>query len=611
MKKLHAIFFICIVLLLTGCASQQAVENDTLPQVFQQTPQDYLAQANNAQGQAKQMALLQASAAYFYYQQPESARKTLYRVRFTQLPPAGYVQYQLLAANLALHDKNYPRALALTQALTGHPALTQAMQVEQLKLMAKAYEKLKQPQQALNQLLLAEPLIDNPAQRQQLLLQIWQQLRSLTTTQLSTLADSTDPLSAWAQLALLITQSATQPALQLQEIQQWQNQHPDHPANLLISRDLRRIIHQHNTIEQVAVLLPLTGSLRSQAQAVERGILAHYYQQPNNIRIKVYDTNAEPDIVKLYQQAIADGANFVIGPLAKPQVAKLLDNDKFTVPTLLLNMVNAEQVNNAYQFALSPEQEADDAALRAAKLGHKNALIISPDNAWGKTIANRFAEQWQALGGQVMNQLAFNKKTALRDQVSILLNINQSNWRKIKLQRLLGQPIKFSARRRHDFDVIFLNALPSQARQIVPLLRFYYSGNIPIYATGQIYSGRVAPQHDRDLNQVNLPVMPWLIQRNAPQQKLYSTLKQLWSSQFVRYSRLFAFGYDAYQLVNGLPQLQAFPTVGLSANTGRLFLTDNHIIRRQLLWAHFKDGQVKLLPPNPVTIAPITNENPA
>ncbi len=48
--------------------------------------------------------------------------------------------------------------------------------------------------------------------------------------------------------------------------------------------------------------------------------------------------------------------------------------------------------------------------------------------------------------------------------------------------------------------MVFLLSYPSKARQIMPLLKYYYAGDVPVYATSSVYTGGVNVMKDRDLN---------------------------------------------------------------------------------------------------------------
>lgn len=350
----------------------------------------------------------------------------------------------------------------------------------------------------------------------------------------------------------------------------------------------------------LALLLPLTGPTAAPAQAVLNGFLAAYYQNNamTTATIKVYDTTGT-NILAEYQQAVKDGADFIIGPLTKTNVQLLVDKASIKVPTLALNYtVNADSVpSKLYQFALSPENDAQAIAIHAAQRGYHHAITLTPDGQWGANIAQAFSKQWLAQHDTIVASLAFTVDDGLNDSVAALLNSDQSTSRQENLQWMLKDKLSFTPRRRQDFDMIFLNALPAQAQQILPLLRFYYAGNVPVYATSQIYNGIPNPSRDKDLDGIQFLIMPWAIAPTPAAQAQRAQLQNLWNANFKQYSLLYAFGMDAYALVQHLPEFKNIAGFTVMGNTGKLSFTEHNRFVSELQWAKFENGVPILLPP--------------
>ena len=73
--------------------------------------------------------------------------------------------------------------------------------------------------------------------------------------------------------------------------------------------------------------------------------------------------------------------------------------------------------------------------------------------------------------------------------------------------------------------------------------------------------------------------------------------QELWSEATRRRSRLYAFGVDAFRLLDELKAPQSFRD-SLTGLTGRLSLDAGGRIRRVLDWAQIQsDGSVRALPP--------------
>ncbi|QLH41552.1 MAG: penicillin-binding protein activator [Coxiellaceae bacterium] len=340
----------------------------------------------------------------------------------------------------------------------------------------------------------------------------------------------------------------------------------------------------------------MQGALASSSQAIRNGFLAAYYtdkqSNPQAPEVTVIDTGS--DVRNAYQQAINQGANFVVGPLTKPQVQQIASMGNLSVPTLALNSLDGRgsAPNNLYFFSLSPRDEAIQTAQRAAQTGYHRALIIAPNSAWGQGIAQAFKEQWNSQGGTVVDSLAFGSSQQLTKQLAGFLHVSEIKPAKNKKGQVSPPPT-----RRQDMDMIFLVASPQQARLIKPLLKFFYAGNVPVYATSEIYTGIPAPRFDTDLDGIIFGDMPWvLVNPNQLPSNLgtvHDRVATLWPDSFHNYPKLYGFGVDAYRLVSILGRLPSTP--GVPEATGKLYLGPDHQVLRQLDWAQMRGGVPALI----------------
>lgn len=103
-------------------------------------------------------------------------------------------------------------------------------------------------------------------------------------------------------------------------------------------------------------------------------------------------------------QVQQDGASIVVGPLLKNNVEALM---KSNTPLNVLALNQPETVRsfpNICYFALSPEDEARDAAHHIYDQGKQSPLLLIPRSALGDRVANAFTQEWQKLGGGIVLQ---------------------------------------------------------------------------------------------------------------------------------------------------------------------------------------------------------------
>ncbi len=408
---------------------------------------------------------------------------------------------------------------------------------------------------------------------------VWNKLQHIPLSELQTAAASaTDPsITAWLKLAAISKQYSTDTNQLVNQLIAWRTANPTHSANTLFPSNSTLISLQNTRAPaHIALLLPLQGSLSESGQAVRDGFLSAYYASPiqRQQTISFFDTTQNPSMPALYQQAVSKGADSVVGPLTKDDVQQLAGLGNFPAPTLALNYTDlwfGSLPSNFYEFGLSPLDEAKQLAEKSWQTGHKRALLIAPQDAWGQRVVKSLTANWQSLGGSVVDTFYFGNQTDLNKGIASLLHANPNNNR--------DQTLAPKQQRRQDFDIIFLLAPPQTARQIVPLLKYYYAANVPIYATSVVYSGSPSAS-DSDLNGVTFADMPWTLQTGGVANK-----------NSPRSNRLYALGRDAYMLNNQYNRLSILPNFPIYGATGALTLTSQHKIYRRLAWVQMRNGR--------------------
>lgn len=402
---------------------------------------------------------------------------------------------------------------------------------------------------------------------------IWNQLQHTSPSKLIALQrtqlNPTD--SAWIELALISKQKTINTAQLAKALIDWRMRNPSHPANQLIpDNNTLSQLERLPTPEHIAVLLPQGGTYASSSQQIRDGFLNSYYSHLNQTTkqsIKFYDTANASNVNQVYQQAINEGADFIIGPLLKEHVQQLSATKNFHAPTLALNYTDANLSTlptNFYEFGLLPEDEASQIAERAYEAGQEDALIIAPQNKWGERFTLAFSTRWKALGGNIQDTLYYTANADFNKEIATLLKIDATVDK--KLMKESNNKTVLEKQRRQDFNVIFLFAPSKEAHIIVPLLKYYYAGNVPVYASSTIYSGKVKPENDIDLNGVIVCDIPQLKQDNQANPA----------------NRLFAVGQDAYLLSLSFKRLVQLPYFPIYGTTGGLTLSSSHQIHRRV-----------------------------
>jgi len=410
-------------------------------------------------------------------------------------------------------------------------------------------------------------------------------------------------LTGWLDLALAArVQAPASRALAL-ALNQWRQANGAHPANTdILPSLLNGAPGLVGNIKQLAILLPLSSPYAAPAAAVRDGFVAMHTADRNADKplVRVYDVGADPaNIAQFYQTAIAEGAQFVVGPLGLDAINRLARESEFGVPTLLLGHTDAAidfKTKLVFQFGLPPEQEAAQVAERASLQGLRRAAVLFPDNAFGRRMQTAFESQWSNLGGSLVASRSYEiGKPEYSVPVKALLNLEQAEERQRRLQNATGLRLKSEPRPRQDVEFIFLVADPKHARLIKPQLDYFGAQALPVYSTSHVFAGAGNAGRDIDLDGIIFADMPWMLVGNGKIAQLREKLQQGWSGAGTPNDRLYALGMDAYAVIPHLNRLAADPAARFHGVTAVLGLDADGRLRRQLLWARFRGGLPRLL----------------
>jgi uncharacterized protein len=430
---------------------------------------------------------------------------------------------------------------------------------------------------------------------------IWDALNRITEpAMIRALAEpQTAEIRGWLELNLIARRSNMLPAKLEPWMEQWYQRYGEHPAAAVFAINLmeesRRIFIDP---KRIALMLPFTGRLEKVAEAIQNGFLYAYYQDPGQLaELEIIDASRDPAEFNLqYEQAIQNGADFIVGPVDKELVELLQQRDSLEVPTLTLNYGNDqnEGLLNLYQFGLLPEDEAVQIADFALAQGRHHALVLVPDTEWGYRLQRAFTQRFESLGGRVVGSNIYpSKQSDYSTSITNLLNLTGSNQRKSILQQVIKEQVKFEARRRQDVDMIFIAANSRQARLIKPQLKFHHAQDLPVYATSHISSSNASADDDRDLNEILFVDIPWMLDNSN--NKDYRQINHYWPQESQRFSRLFALGIDAYRIIRSLRRLMLNPEESQQHNTGLLSVDKTGRVKRALLMATYENGRARLL----------------
>ncbi|HEX9585582.1 MAG TPA: penicillin-binding protein activator [Gammaproteobacteria bacterium] len=596
---------------------------------FREAAQAYLSLARTSDAPLSHEFVLSAAMALIEEGDIAASRKLLDEVLPAELDPVLEIRRKTLRAEIALVEQRPYDALALlphTLKATAPPSLRYRIG----NLRARALHDAGQYMASIQERIGMEPALTDPANLAQNHRRLWASVSRLSPAELGELRSrAPDMLRGWLELGIIASNLMFDPETLDREIALWQSRFPGHPAIAEIAPTLAELAREGALPpSKVVLLLPLKGDFGGAATAIRDGFLSAWFSDDSNARrpeVVVRAVN-NGEVWPAYQDAVADGAGFVVGPLERTAVDEIAAAGTLPVPTLALNYVSAParpaaQAETAaaangytvgltpvtgepappalpdllYQFSLSPEDEARAVAKRAWFDGRARAGLITPVGQWGNRVVSAFTSEFERLGGQVVEVQHFASDAVdMSGTIKALLNVDASEERRRQLVRTLGRRVEFEPQRRNDLDLVFMAAFPVQARQLSPLLRFHHAEDVPVYSTSHIYTGMPDPAADIDVDGVMFPDMPWTLSAYEST-GLRRTVIATWPEAMPTYLRLYAFGTDAYRLVSRLRALKAQPYAEYEGATGFLSVDDRNRVERRLLWAQFADGLPRVM----------------
>ena len=436
-------------------------------------------------------------------------------------------------------------------------------------------------------------------------LAIWLKLQTLSPWQITQLVSTNPPfIEGWQQLLQYGHKFGASTEQFSRYLHLWQQQNPTHPATSIIAQlqtHNANVFNVEKAIENIAVLLPLSGDQQQAGLAAQQGILAAY-NNSSTTNIHFIDTN------QIDWQGIANhfselNIDHIIGPLLRANVETFLaiskDNVALQVPTLLLNLSSQYQLeNNQVALSMRPEDEAEQAAATLSIRNYKNPIILSHQDSVSSRIALAFSQQWQKSAGHPVDIVYFDEGKQMQTSLKDSLDISASQTRIDQLNGRLKDNIKSEPRNRRDIDMIYLIGSAAQTRLIKPYIDVNtspFSDIIPVYASSRSHSSfndKHNSSSTTDLQGLTFTQIPWLLQSQQQNKALDVLSDKLWPKRTDSLSRIFAMGFDSYNLLSTAFHMKQLPYIRHFGQTGTLTLSDDNILTRSLIWGRYQDDKV-------------------
>ncbi|MCC6535123.1 MAG: penicillin-binding protein activator [Burkholderiales bacterium] len=316
---------------------------------------------------------------------------------------------------------------------------------------------------------------------------------------------------------------------------------------------------------RLALLLPLSSQAFGRpADSVRQGFAAAAQRDAGAaVDIVVYSTSDDPaNVAAGYDQALAEGARLIAGPLTRNGVASVALRAQPGTPVLALNVPenDAALPRDFYAFSLQVETEARQVARMAYAEGRRSALTLGAEQPLVRRIHRAFSDEFTRRGGRVSAEFVYRTTTADLMALREAAGSGQS-------------------------DMVFLALDAGRAR----VVRGYLDGPVQVYATSQVLEGAPDRVRDAQLNGIRFVGMPWLLQPDHSAVMVYARAGAS-PPPATDFERLYAFGIDAYRIAVDLLRGGEIARIPLDGVTGRVSLAPDRHFVRELVPAQFVDG---------------------
>jgi uncharacterized protein len=533
---------------------------------FDQAAQAYLTLAAQSSGHGDHYRLL-AAEAWRQEGQIQLAAPTLTQIKRQRLTEDEPLRFDLLRAELALDQHDAGTALQLTTQpnVTVPPSL----QLRLLELRARAMEASGDNWGAARTRVQMDAQLSglDQSQNRKQALNLLVKLGAEPLKQRAAAMTPGDRMLSWVNEALgRLGVAVAQPQPELQQ-----------PVGTLLPGANANVREGYKVPQKIALLLPSDGNFGAASESIREGFFAAYIDAGRNHAprptVRVYDSRGTADgAVKAYQQAVGDGAQLIVGPLTRAEVAAVFGQPSLPVPLLALNHPDDKQLpaGNTSEFGLLPETEGAQAADHMVERGVRHAYVLISNDDFAQRAASAFKAELAARGGQLDGMTTLTTFTAAPSGLS-----------------------PTDASTGAGDAGIFISMRPNQARSLLPQL-LVANIHLPVFATSHVYDGTDDATANRDLEGVEFCDAPWLFDVQPGLPVHADIAAQLPGAQGGA-ARLFAFGMDAWNLVPYLDWLRAHPGSYLPGASGQLTADEFGRVRRVLIWAKFQGGLARPL----------------
>ncbi|CAA7616310.1 penicillin-binding protein activator [Magnetospirillum sp. UT-4] len=219
---------------------------------------------------------------------------------------------------------------------------------------------------------------------------------------------------------------------------------------------------------RAALLVPLSGSYAAYGQAMSNAAqLALFEVGDQRLNLIPLDTRGTPEgAAAAARQAVAQGADIVLGPLFSPEVkAAAQVAREAAVPVLAFTTDRTAIGQGIYTLGFLPRSQVARVVAHARQQGKERFALLARSDEYGRTVADAFREAVAAQGGQVV-KVEFYDPAA--DPTQTVKRFTESERRAAAHARDKTQPVQPP-----PFDAVMLPDEGTRLRSVASLVTYF------------------------------------------------------------------------------------------------------------------------------------------
>ncbi len=420
---------------------------------------------------------------------------------------------------------------------------------------------------------------------------LWLAVQNLTQNEIDELYQQQIPLlNGWLTISGILRNQSLSIEQQLTVFENWRIENPNHPAALSPPQDFQIMSSIEDMApKKIVLMLPMSGKLERASQAIVDGFFATFYNQKEaRPQVSIINIDDYSNINDALAAANEKQPDVIIGPLQKNNVAQVGRLD-LPYPVIALNQLDINlHPKNLYHFSLSAEDEIHELITFAKQEGATKAAILNIQDTWALKQSDEFRVAATKENITIAsNQSYANTPRGRQDAIQKLLLIDESYARKRLVEQWTGTKVESIARSREDLDYVFYVGKLNDAKQIRPLIDFYFADKIPMLATSTLNDSEPDKSiNPSDIERILFTEVPAL----TPNNTTLDVLPKNQSSNILR--RLQALGADSYLLANKYRLFTLLPSTKISANTGIITIDENGIFHKRPVIMTYRKGNL-------------------